>query len=109
MSKKRLSILLAVLVTVLCVTIGAPSVVKAITYINYPNGEKASAEDVVTPTDDNKKGIQGTDFEHGEFPDSDPDSLGINHILFNLELDKVINTDGTGYPYQYNGKTYYFN
>ena len=27
----------------------------------------------------------------------------------NLELNNIINTDGTGTPYVYNGNTYYFN
>ena len=109
MNKKRFIALLTVVATVLCTIFSTPYTVKAISYQNFPDGERASAADVLVPTKDNKKGIQGTDFEYGQYPDENPDSLGLNHILLNIELDKVINTDGSGYPYEYNGKTYYFN
>lgn len=73
------------------------------------SGAPATVNDVLVPTADNKKGIQGTEFMNSDIADSDPASLGVNHVLFNLELSKIISTDGQGVPYVYNGKTYYYN
>lgn len=73
------------------------------------SGARASADDVVAATSTNKKGIQGTEFVYGDHPDYEPSTLGVNHVLLNLELNNVINTDGSGTAYNYNGKTYYFN
>lgn len=70
-------------------------------------GTRATSADVVKATSTNKKGIQGVDFwtdgNDQEFKNS------VNHVYLNLELTEIINTKGTGTPYQYNGKTYYFN
>lgn len=70
------------------------------------SGAPATVNDVLVPTADNKKGIQGTEFMNSDIADSDPASLGVNHVLFNLELSKIISTDGQGVPYVYNGKTH---
>ena len=62
-----------------------------------------------------KKGIQGTEWRDRDsaIRDSDPDSLGVDHVLLNLDLSKVIYTEknkGTAEPelYTYNGSTYKF-
>lgn len=74
---------------------------------------KASAADVLQPSYTNKKGIQGTEFMDGSSPYTadagEQQALNINHVLLNIHLNEVINTDGTGTPYTYNGQTYYFN
>lgn len=52
-----------------------------------------------------KKGIA----MNGElYTDNSLEELGISQMYFNLSLTDVISTDGTGVPYVYNGKTYYF-
>ena len=93
-----------ILVFVLLLTMILPTQVSAATKLM---GKRATASDVVAATSTNKKGIQGaefwTDSNDTEFKNS------VNHVYMNLELTSIINTDGTGTPYSYNGKTYYFN
>ncbi len=67
---------------------------------------KATAEDVVIGDYYNSKGVQGTGF--ADLGDSVA-NLNLNHMMLNVQLDWFINTDGTGTPYNYKGKTYYFN
>lgn len=69
---------------------------------------RATAADFVTPNAYNMKGLQGSEVTHGPFK-QDPQALNLNHILFNVDLADIISTTGTGTPYTYNGKTYYFN
>lgn len=71
--------------------------------------EKATAADVTVATSSNKKGIQGNEYRDGGYKDEDYLNLGINHVLLNLDMKDIINTDGAGKAYVYNGKTYYFN
>ena len=70
-------------------------------------GKRPSASDVVEATAENKKGIQGVEF----WTDSSDTEMknSVHHVYVNLELNNIINTDGTGTPYVYNGNTYYFN
>lgn len=82
----------------------AETVVKAAGYQHV----KATQADVVTPNANNKKGVQGTEVTTGAYAE-DVQELSLNHIMLNIDLTYVINTDGTGTPYIYNGKTYYFN
>ena len=67
---------------------------------------KATASDVVNGNYYNSKGVQGTEF--AALGDT-VSNLNLNHIMLNVDLASIINTDGTGTPYTYNGKTYYFN
>lgn len=67
--------------------------------------EKATRADVMEPNANNKKGVQGTEVAESE----NLADLSLNHIMLNVDLTQVINTDGTGTPYTYNGKTYYYN
>lgn len=39
----------------------------------------------------------------------DPVVLGVDHALFNIDMTDLVNTDGTGEAFTYNGKTYYYN
>lgn len=67
--------------------------------------EKATQADVMEPNANNKKGVQGTEVAESE----NLADLSLNHIMLNVDLTQVISTNGTGTPYTYNGKTYYFN
>ena len=67
---------------------------------------EATVDDVVNGNFYNSKGLQGTEF--AALGDS-VSNLNLNHIMLNVDLNSIINTDGTGTPYVYNGKTYYFN
>ena len=66
---------------------------------------KATQADFVQPNENNKKGVQGTEVAETE----NLADLSLNHIMLNVDLTQVISTNGTGTPYTYNGKTYYFN
>lgn len=66
---------------------------------------KATQADVMEPNANNKKGVQGTEVAESE----NLADLSLNHIMLNVDLTQVISTNGTGTPYTYNGKTYYFN
>lgn len=57
---------------------------------------------------ESKKGIQGVDYM---VCDSNPDELGIKHVLFNLDLTQCINPSPNeySYPWPYKGENYYFN
>lgn len=73
---------------------------------------KATSADVLTPDANNKKGVQGSevmDWCKNSANGETLQSLGINHIMFNVNLTDIISTNGTGKPYVYKGKTYYFN
>ncbi len=39
----------------------------------------------------------------------DPIELGVDHALFNIDVTELVSTNGTGEPFVYNGKTYYYN
>ncbi len=67
------------------------------TYITNPEKSATNTMKYVTPA--SKKGIQGSTLE---------DDLGTKHTLLNMDLKNLISTNGTGTPYVYNGKTYYF-
>ena len=92
------------LVVLLVFPMMVPAQAKAATTLM---GKRASASDVVEATAENKKGIQGVEF----WTDSSDTDMknSVHHVYVNLELNNIINTDGTGTPYVYNGKTYYFN
>ena len=92
------------LVVLLVFPMMVPAQAKAATTLM---GKRASASDVVEATAENKKGIQGVEF----WTDSADTEMknSVHHVYVNLELNNIINTDGTGTPYVYNGKTYYFN
>lgn len=92
------------LVVLLVFPMMVPAQAKAATTLM---GKRASASDVVEATAENKKGIQGVEF----WTDSSDTEMknSVHHVYVNLELNNIINTDGTGTPYVYNGKTYYFN
>ena len=79
-----------------------PTVAKAATLSHV----KATAADVVNGNYDNSKGIQGTDF--AKLGDS-VSKLNLNHLMLNVDLADIIDTTDTGTPYEYKGKTYYFN
>lgn len=66
-------------------------------YIDNP--QLAATYTAAFPNAATKKGIQGADGQS---------DLGVSHSLINIPLTDVISTDGTGVPYSYNGKTYYF-
>lgn len=68
---------------------------------------KATANDLGRRGIYSMKGIQGTEITTGSSP-ADIQEMGVNHVMLNLDITQVINTDGTGVPYSYNGKTYYF-
>lgn len=67
------------------------------TYITNPEKSATNTMKYVTPA--SKKGIQGSTLE---------DYLGTKHTLLNMDLKYLISSNGTGTPYVYNGKTYYF-
>ncbi len=92
------------LVVLLVFPMMVPAQAKAATTLM---GKRASASDVVEATAENKKGIQGVEF----WTDSSDTEMknSVHHVYVNLELNNIINTDGTGTPYVYNGNTYYFN
>lgn len=82
----------------LCIKSG--SKYKPITKGGYiDNPQLAAAYTAAFPKAATKKGIQGADGQS---------DLGVSHSLINIPLTDVISTDGTGVPYKYNGKTYYF-
>lgn len=81
---------------------------KNIAYAAEYQHVKATQADVTVPNANNKKGVQGTEVTTGPYAES-ISALSLNHIMLNVDLTQVINTDGTGTPYEYNGKTYYFN
>lgn len=66
-------------------------------YITNPEKSAYNTMKYIQPA--TKKGIQGATIT----------DLGSKHTLLNLDLKDVISTNGTGTPYVYNGKTYYFN
>lgn len=66
------------------------------TYITNPTKSATNTMKYVTPA--SKKGIQGATIE----------DLGTKNTLLNMDLKNLISTNGTGTPYVYNGKTYYF-
>lgn len=67
------------------------------TYITNPEKSATNTMKYVTPA--SKKGIQGSTLE---------DYIGTKHTLLNMDLKNLISSNGTGIPYVYNGKTYYF-
>ena len=69
---------------------------------------KATQADVRVSNYYNKKGVQGTEITTGPYAESLTD-MSVNHSMLNIDLAQIINTDGTGTPYEYNGHTYYFN
>lgn len=66
------------------------------TYITNPEKSAVNTMKYVKPA--SKKGIQGATIE----------DLGSKNTLLNMDLKNLISTNGTGTPYVYNGKTYYF-
>lgn len=66
------------------------------TYITNPEASATNTMKYVVPA--SKKGIQGATI----------DDLGTQNTLLNMDLKYLISTNGTGTPYVYNGKTYYF-
>lgn len=68
---------------------------------------KATEEDVLVPNYNNKKGVQGQEVTEGANP-ADLSTLGLNHILFNVDISQVISEPGTGIPYEYMDSIYYF-
>ena len=68
------------------------------TYITNPEKSATNTMKYVLPA--SKKGIQGATVENS--------NLGTKNTLLNMDLKSLIKTDGTGTPYVYNGKTYYF-
>lgn len=91
------------LVVLLVFPMMVPAQAKAATTLM---GKRASASDVVEATVENKKGIQGVEF----WTDSSDTEMknSVHHVYVNLELNNIINTDGTGTPYVYNGKNLLF-
>lgn len=67
---------------------------------------KATSSDVLQSNYNNLKGVQGTEIASGEESIA---AMNLNHMMFNVDLTQVINTDKTGTPYEYDGKIYYFN
>lgn len=62
---------------------------------------------VTNPT--GKKGIIASYWtDEGSKYYDDPIALGVDHALFNIDINNLVSTDGTGEAYTYNGKTYYF-
>ncbi|MBQ9199880.1 MAG: hypothetical protein IJ141_06830 [Lachnospiraceae bacterium] len=68
--------------------------------------EKATEADVKVPTYNNKKGIQGTEIANGDYAE-DLNEVSLNHMMLNVDLTQVLENGNT--PYEYKGKTYYFN
>lgn len=72
---------------------------------------KATAADRIEPNANNKKGVQGSEvLDWADANGESLSSLGINHIMFNVDLTTIIATDSSnGSPFEYKGTTYYFN
>ena len=70
--------------------------ISAPTYITNPEASATNTMKYVVPA--SKKGIQGATI----------DDLGSKNTLLNMDLKNLISTNGSGTPYVYNGKTYYF-
>ncbi len=68
----------------------------------------ATAADYVKGNFTNLKGVQGTEVtdDHGI---SMLREMNIHQAMLNIDLTQVIDTTHTGTPYEYKGKTYYFN
>lgn len=69
-------------------------------YITNP--ERVASRTFAYPKQPSKKGLQVDPRRLGEARE-----LGVNHSVVNVLLDKL--AGGSSYPYNYNGKTYYFN
>ena len=69
-------------------------------YITNPEG--VASRTFAYPKQPSKKGLQVDTRRLGEARE-----LGVNHSVVNVLLDKL--AGGSSYPYNYNGKTYYFN
>lgn len=69
-------------------------------YITNP--EAAASRTFAYPKQPSKKGLQVDPQRLGEAKE-----LGVHHSVVNVLLDKL--AGGSSYPYNYNGKTYYFN
>lgn len=63
---------------------------------------------VANPT--GKKGIIASYWtDPGTVYYDDPIALGVDHALFNIDITELVSTNGSGEPFVYNGKTYYYN
>ncbi len=78
----------------------AKACLTASSYITNP--EKEASRTFAYPKQPSKKGLQVDPRRLGEARE-----LGVNHSVVNVLLDKL--AGGSSYPYNYNGKTYYFN
>lgn len=54
------------------------------------------------------KGKKGIAMNGAVYTENSVEELGVSQMYFNIQLTDVISTNGTGVPYNYNGKTYYF-
>ena len=75
---------------------GKYALISSPTYVTNPEKSATNTMKYVTPA--SKKGIQGATI----------DDLGTKNTLLNMDLKNLISTKGSGTPYVYNGKTYYF-
>lgn len=70
----------------------------------------AEHETTVVEEPTGKKGIIASYWtDQGSVYYDDPIVLGVDHALFNIDMTDLVNTDETGEPFVYNGKTYYYN
>ena len=80
--------------------------------ITYAADTSASSghETSVVSSPTGKKGIIASYWtDPGSKYYDDPIALGVDHALFNIDLTEVVNTNGKGEAFTYNGKTYYYN
>lgn len=70
----------------------------------------AEHETTVVEEPTGKKGIIASYWtDQGSVYYDDPIALGVDHALFNIDMTDLVNTDGTGEAFVYNGKTYHYN
>lgn len=77
------------------------------TETNYETPAEYKTDIVLSST--GKKGIIASYWTDPGIYQDDPVALGVDHTLFNIDMTELVNTNGNGESFTYNGKTYYYN